>query len=68
MDGLLTPADVEALAAANGKTMREVCGEAQIANSTYTRWKRGKTHPTLDVYRRVVGAAGSPKQAAEAAA
>lgn len=59
MPDLLTPADIERLAAAAGRTMAAVCRDAGVAPSTFTRWKNGTTEPTLDVYRRLVQAAGA---------
>lgn len=38
--------------------MAEVCREAGIAPSTFSRWRRGETEPTLGVYRRVCEAVG----------
>lgn len=64
MADLLTPADVEALAVAAGKSMAAVCREARIAQSTFNRWKGGKTEPTLDVYRRIQRAVAPAEQAA----
>lgn len=68
MSILLTPANIEAKAAAAGRTMAEVCRQAGIAPSTFTRWKRGETEPTLGVYRRLCDAVGvtvvEPEQAA----
>lgn len=53
MQDMLTPADIEAKASAVGLTMAEVCRRAGIAHSTFTRWKAGRTEPTLDVYRKL---------------
>ena len=53
MNDLLTPADIERKAAEAGITLKEVCVRAGIAQSTFSRWKAGKTEPTLDVYRRI---------------
>lgn len=53
MSELLSPADIERLAAEAGLTLKEVCARAGIAQSTFSRWKAGKTEPTLDVYRRI---------------
>lgn len=58
MADLLTPQDLEELAKANGKTMAQVCREAKIAPSTFTRWKAGETEPTLGIYRRLSEAVG----------
>jgi transcriptional regulator with XRE-family HTH domain len=58
MSILLTPLDIEGKAAALGKTMADVCREAEVAPSTFTRWKRHETEPTLGVYRRLCAAVG----------
>jgi transcriptional regulator with XRE-family HTH domain len=55
---LLAPDEIEAKAAAVGKSMADVCREAGIAPSTFSRWRRGETEPTLGVYRRICLAAG----------
>ena len=60
MGDLLTPSDIEALAAEAGKSIAQVCRDAGIAQSTFSRWKRGTTEPTLDVYRRLRDAATKP--------
>tara|TARA_R110002126_G_scaffold2345_11_gene13523 strand:+ start:439 stop:726 length:288 start_codon:yes stop_codon:yes gene_type:complete len=57
MQDLLTPHQIEAHATAAGLSMAEVCRRAQVATSTFSRWKSGKTEPTLDVYRRLRNAA-----------
>jgi transcriptional regulator with XRE-family HTH domain len=64
MSILLTPDQIEAKAAACGKSMAEVCREAAIAPSTFSRWRRGETEPTLGVYRRLCEAVGVPVSAA----
>jgi hypothetical protein len=51
-----TPAEIEQLAAKAGKSMLQVCREAQIAPSTWTRWKAGQTSPTLNNYLRIAAA------------
>lgn len=63
MDELLSPEDVERLAAERGIPLREVIARAGIAHTTFYRWKARKTEPTLDVYRRIrdaLGSAGAP--------
>ena len=68
-DHLLSPEQIEAAARSNGIGLTELCKRAQISISTFTRWRAGKTEPTLDVYRRLIGAArpASPIQPNEAA-
>lgn len=53
MTDLLSPVEIEARAKAAGLTLVEVCRRAGIAPSTFSRWKAGKTEPTLDIYRRL---------------
>lgn len=53
MSELLTPEDVEARAQAAGISISTICQNAGIARSTFTRWKRGDTQPTLAVYLRI---------------
>jgi transcriptional regulator with XRE-family HTH domain len=64
MDELLTPQDVERLASERGLTIGQVCQQAGIAHSTFTRWRRGDTEPTLDVYRRIRAVVLTPPAAA----
>lgn len=67
MDDLLTPADVERFARVAGLSMAEVCRRAQIAQSTFCRWKAGHSAPRLDVYTRIRSAV-LPQSAAPRAA
>lgn len=53
IEDLLTANDIEAEASAAGLSMAEVCRRAGIAQSTFARWKAGKTEPTLDVCRKL---------------
>ena len=55
---LLTPSEIETLASAQDMTMTEACRRAGIAYSTFTRWRKGETEPTLSVYRRLCDAVG----------
>lgn len=64
MAKLHTPADIERLAGKAGKSIAQVCREARVAQSTFSRWKGGKTEPTLDVYRRLVAVVTPPRKAA----
>lgn len=66
MAELLTPAEIERRAQAAGKSMKRVCQEAEIAQSTFSRWKAGQTEPTLSVYRRLVEAV-TPREGAQQA-
>jgi transcriptional regulator with XRE-family HTH domain len=56
MPALLSPTAIEALAAQANLSMAEVCRRAGVSQSTFTRWKAGKTEPTLDVYRKLCAA------------
>jgi predicted transcriptional regulator len=53
MNCLLSPADVERLADEVGLSVAELCKRANIAHTTFYRWRVGRTSPTLDVYRRL---------------
>ncbi|MBX9594312.1 MAG: helix-turn-helix domain-containing protein [Roseomonas sp.] len=68
MTDLLSPSDVERLAKQAGKTLKQVCETAGIAQSTFSRWKRGQTEPTLDVYRRIRDAVAPASPNADAVA
>jgi transcriptional regulator with XRE-family HTH domain len=65
MPALLSPIAIEALAAQAGLSMAEVCRRAGVAQSTFTRWKAGKTEPTLDVYRKLCAAVPLPAASTE---
>lgn len=53
MSHLLTPLEVEAKAKDAGLSIADVCKRAGIAQSTFSRWKAGKTAPTLTIYQRI---------------
>lgn len=53
---VLSPQDVEAKARAAGLSITDVCKRADIAQSTFSRWKAGKTSPTLTIYQRIEAA------------
>lgn len=59
MPELLSPSDVETLARDRGLSVAQLCAQAGVAHSTFTRWRAGKTEPTLDVYRRFVNVIGA---------
>ena len=50
----LSPQQIEVLAHAQGLSIRELCRRAGVAQTTFTRWKKGDTEPLLSVYRRLV--------------
>lgn len=56
MADLLTPSEIEARAAAAGMSLTDLCRGADIALSTFYRWKNGKTEPGIGVYQRLVDA------------
>lgn len=64
MPDIYTPADIERLAKLSGKSIAQVCREAKIAQSTFTRWKAGATTPSIAVYQRISAAAETRSSAA----
>ncbi|GBQ90031.1 hypothetical protein GCM10007866_16280 [Gluconobacter albidus] len=57
MTKIPTPTEIEAAAKSSGRSMRDVCTNAGVAVSTWTRWKRGTTSPRIDVVERIAAAA-----------
>jgi transcriptional regulator with XRE-family HTH domain len=57
MADLLSPQDIERLAATAGMSIADVCRRAGVAPSIFSRWKAGKTEPNLENYRRIRDAA-----------
>jgi transcriptional regulator with XRE-family HTH domain len=53
MDELLTPSDIERIAAEAGITVPELCKRAGIAHTTFYRWKKKRTSPSIAVYERL---------------
>jgi len=49
-------ADVERRAALNGMSIRELCREAGVNTSTWTRWKSGLTTPTFATWGKIEAA------------
>lgn len=60
---IVTAAEVEERAKKAGKSMAEVCRLAGIAQSTFTRWKAGRTEPTMGVLRRIAQVLGEVTEA-----
>lgn len=58
MADLLTAEQIEARAKAAGFSIADVCKKADIALSTFYRWKAGKTEPGIGVYQRLIEATG----------
>lgn len=54
MSSLLTPEQIEERARMAGMSLAEVCRRANIAQSTFTRWKAGVSEPRLAIYRRLL--------------
>ncbi len=52
----MTPEEIEAAVRQAGGSIASLCRGAEIATSTFGRWKRGETSLTLDVYDRIVAA------------
>lgn len=53
MSDLLSAQAVADKAKAAGLSIPELCRGADIALSTFYRWKNGKNRPTMDVYERL---------------
>jgi len=53
MDTAKFIAEIEAELAAAGKSVVELCAEAQINRSTWTRWKSGVMEPNMRTLRAV---------------
>lgn len=56
----LTPLEIEIRAKRAGLTMKQVCQRAQIAQSTFSRWKHSDQSISLDVFRRLYQASEPP--------
>jgi transcriptional regulator with XRE-family HTH domain len=54
MSAFLTAAEFRRAASVSGRTMVDVCREARVAFSTFTRWERDKTSPRLRTYGRLL--------------
>jgi predicted transcriptional regulator len=52
---------VETLAAEAGLTIDELCKEAKVARSTFTRWKNGDSKPTFSTISKFEKAATKKK-------
>lgn len=53
---LPTPEQVEAMALDAGLTITEACRRANVARSTFTRWKAGEVDPSIGIVRRIIEA------------
>lgn len=56
--------DLEAQARAKGLSISDVCQEAGVARSTFTRWKAGSHEPNMRTFQKISEAiAAAPKLA-----
>lgn len=55
-DAILSPFEIEARATEAGLSIADLCRRADIALSTFYRWKSGKTAPGIGVYQRLIDA------------
>jgi hypothetical protein len=53
---LLSPADIEARARAVGISIAEVCRRAKCAETSFHRWKAGRSSINLNTYKAFVDA------------
>jgi transcriptional regulator with XRE-family HTH domain len=53
MGDLLSPAEIERLADDAGLSVAELCKRANVAHTTFYRWRLGRTSPSLDIYQRL---------------
>ena len=53
MNRVLTASEIEARARRAGMSVREFCERAEIALSTFYRWKAGKHSPSVATYERL---------------
>lgn len=51
-----TPSDIEGAAKEAGLSIVDLCREAEIAPSTFSRWKAGRTSLTTGACQRLVDA------------
>jgi transcriptional regulator with XRE-family HTH domain len=57
MDLFPTPLDIEIAAKRAGLTMTQVCARANVAFSTWARWKAGTSKMTIDTCAKLANAA-----------
>ena len=53
MDSISVVEELEARAKAVGLSLNEVCRQAGVARSTFTRWKSGDHTPTIRVLQKM---------------
>lgn len=56
MQAMPTIQEVTKRAANIGVTMKALCYRAGISNSTFTRWKSGRSEPLVSSYLRLIDA------------
>ena len=56
MSELCTASEIEDRARATGRNMTQICREARVAPSIFSRWKNGQTTPSLENYSRLLSA------------
>lgn len=67
MERIVSAAEIEERARRKGLSMMQVTKRAGIAHSTWTRWRAGKSRPTLGVYELLL-AETEPESAPESGA
>ena len=66
-DETFSASEIETRAKLAGLSVAQMCAQAGVAHSTFTRWRAGHTEPTLTVYRRLVQATRLGVQTGDAA-
>jgi transcriptional regulator with XRE-family HTH domain len=56
MNALLQPEEIERLAQEAGMNASQLCMRANVARTTFWRWKKRKLTPSIAVYRRLIDA------------
>lgn len=62
LDALPTPKDIERMAFEADVTMTQLLERAGISQSTFARWKRGASSPTLRILERLIAAGQAAMQ------
>ncbi len=61
MDSISVVEDLEAQAREAGKSISEVCREAGVARSTFTRWKSGDHTPNIRTIQKLSAVLPKPE-------
>lgn len=56
MQDTLSAEQIETLATSHGLSVLDLCRRAQVAHTSFYRWRAGQSQPTLEVYRRLITA------------